>query len=213
MCGNGQFLQTRLAKILRIDIDTKSGGKNYTPAGSGILGALPEIWDYGLRNPWRLSFDGCTGDMFIGDVGEDTHEELDHELAGQGAKNYGWRCYEGAEACPTCDNTGCPCDPSGFTPPLVSFDRSVATTVIGGYVYRGSAIPALRGMYVFAAWGLTRAWVLDPATGYAFQADGTGNNFFGVNTLVFPTSLGQDLTGEIYILNWGGEVFRVDPGP
>ncbi|HVY46854.1 MAG TPA: PQQ-dependent sugar dehydrogenase [Minicystis sp.] len=213
-CGNGQFLQTMLGKIHRLDVDHPSGGKAYTPAGANIAGALPEIFDYGLRNPWRLSFDGCTGDLFIGDVGQNTHEEVDREPAvnGQvpGGKNYGWRCYEGAEACPTCDNTGCPCDPTNFTMPLVSLDRSIAQTVIGGYVYRGSAIPALRGMYLFSDAGDHKVWILDPASNYAFQADGQGNDNFGGNTLSQPVSFGQDDHGEVYVVDRTGEVFRVD---
>ncbi len=110
--GNGQDLNVMLGKIHRID-PVESGSDPYTTPPDNMTGGLPEIWDYGLRNPFRFTFDGCTGDLYIGDVGQDTHEEVDIEKAGEGRKNYGWNITEGLG----CRGTTTGCDQTGITPP------------------------------------------------------------------------------------------------
>jgi glucose/arabinose dehydrogenase len=204
-CGNGQFAQTLLGKILRIDVDTPSGGDPYTPMGA-VPGALPEIWSLGLRNPWRFGFDPCTADFYIGDVGQDEREEINFEPAAEGGRNYGWRCREGDGPLNNGNNENCPCG-GPFEEPIVSIDQPSATTIIGGYVYRGTAIPALRGRYVFGDLGARRIWDVSQEDGFAFDLD--ANDHFGTTLPIQIVSFGQDLDGELYVVDIGGGVYRI----
>lgn len=196
--GNGQNLDTLLGKILRLDVD---GTATYlvppdNPFASG--GGKAEIWLYGLRNPWRLSFDRETGDLWIGDVGQNAWEEVDVARAGVGGLNFGWRVMEGTH-CYNADT----CQRDGLTPPATDYGRDLGCTVIGGYVYRGAAYDFLRGAYLFADYCSGNLFALDAgASGYAPPTPvGSGGN--GI------AALGQDASGELYVLNLDGTISRV----
>jgi len=196
--GNGQRLDTLLGKILRLDVD---GGETYlippsNPFAKG--GGKPEIWLYGLRNPWRMSFDRETGDLWIGDVGQGAWEEVDVARAGNSALNFGWRVMEGTH-CYNADS--CPQD--GLTMPATDYGHDQGCTVIGGYVYRGSLYEFLRGAYLFADYCSGNLFALDAsATAYAPPTRvGGGNN--GI------AAWGQDADGELYVLALDGTISKV----
>jgi glucose/arabinose dehydrogenase len=201
--GNAQSLGTLLGKMLRIS-PRPSGGEPYgVPPDNPFTGrddARPEIWAYGLRNPWRYSFDRETGDLWIGDVGQNAWEEIDVELAGSdGGLNYGWDRFEGSHPF---EGT----DADGLVPPVFEYPTGGGCAVTGGYVYRGSAIPDLVGAYVFADFcqGSIEAFVL--RDGEARQHRELG---IGVDGLA---SFGEDAEGELYVLSLAGGVYRVVPG-
>jgi len=187
--GNGQNLQTLLAKMLRIDVDSApAAGLAYAippdnPFAGG--GGRPEIWAYGLRNPWRFSFDRPSGRMFIADVGQNRYEEVD--LGHKGA-NYGWNIMEGLH----CFNPASGCDQTGLTLPIAEYDHSVGEAVIGGYVYRG-AITELQGKYVFA-----------DLTGKVFTLTEGPPGTWTRALLLLPgteiSALGLDGAGELYVV-------------
>jgi glucose/arabinose dehydrogenase len=200
--GNGQNLGTLLGKLLRID---PRGGTPYAiPADNPFVntpGAKGEIWSYGLRNPWRFSFDSGTGDLLIGDVGQNDWEEIDWAPASsKGGENYGWGQMEGTH--PFRGGT----EPENHVPPVHEYDRSnFACSVTGGYVYRGKAIPALRGQYVFSDYcdGTIRS--LQMKNGKV-----TAVNDLGVNGGEI-ISFAQDRNGELYVFTIGGSLSRIDP--
>ncbi|MEU6764123.1 PQQ-dependent sugar dehydrogenase [Streptomyces sp. NPDC046853] len=200
--GNGQNLDTLLGKLLRID---PRGAKPYAiPSDNPFVGdpkAKDEIWAYGLRNPWRFSFDAGTGDLFIGDVGQSAWEEIDRAPASsKGGENYGWSQMEGNH--PFRDGT----EPANHVPPVYEYDRTgLGCSVTGGYVYRGKAIPDLRGQYVFSDYcdGTIRA--LQMKDGKVTGADDLGVNGGEVISFV------QGGKGELYVLDIGGSVYRIDP--
>ena len=153
--GNGQNLNTLLGKMLRIDVNGRDVNGAYSIPPDNLATAtgqqaLPEIWAYGLRNPWRFSFDACTQDLYIGDVGQNTLEEIDFLPANTPAgANFGWRLMEGPNCRPN-DQACAQADLSSMTLPIDSYPRTVGVSVTGGYVYRGSNIPGLRGRYIYA---------------------------------------------------------------
>jgi glucose/arabinose dehydrogenase len=208
--GNGQRLDTWLGKMLRLDVDAAPAGRAYgIPAGNMTRGgALPENWSYGWRNPWRFSFDSCTGDLYVGDVGQGRFEEIHYEPAGFGGRNYGWKVLEG-NAC----LEGSSCDRAGKTPPILEYPRSWGCSVTGGYVYRGSAIPALRGHYFYADYCTGNIGRLRVENGVAVDAeDITGDiNPDDVNEI---TSFGIDPSGEMLVIDrtdmTGGVVYRIE---
>ena len=202
--GNGQSLDTRWGKLLRLDVD--SATKPYgIPAGNMPgSGVTQEIWDYGLRNPWRFSFDACTSDLYIGDVGQGAWEEIDIEPVGQGNKNYGWRRYEGKH----CYNPqACDLMDPQFTLPVVDYPHGPDCSVNGGFVYRGKSIPALRGTYFYGDYCTGNIWTLSWANGTA--AAPILNADLHAGDKVF-SSFGQDNLGEIYVLTLPGVVYRID---
>jgi glucose/arabinose dehydrogenase len=181
---------------------------------------MKEIWLLGLRNPFRDSFDRLTGRLFIGDVGQNTREEVDVQLPSNpgGGENYGWRDREGFiqnPAYPT--TTPSPTPSPARVDPIIDFDRSIATTVIGGYVYRGKQIPALQGTYVFGDHGVDKI--------FTFNYDGgaLATNFQDITGQLFPTSVGnfslgapgsfgEDANGELYICDINnGAIFKIVP--
>ena len=207
---SGQTMNTMLGKILRIDVD---GGSPYAiPASNpfvGVGGALDEIWSYGLRNPWRFSFDRANGDMYIGDVGQGEFEEVSFQPgASIGGENYGWRIAEGFE----CLGGGGTCGTNpGFTPPIHAYAHTEGRSITGGYVYRGSAIASLQGTYFFADFSFSRIWSFDydgaTVSNFAERtADLTPYNGGAVNSIA---SFGEDGAGEIYICDHFGEIFRI----
>ena len=197
---HAQNLGSLLGKMLRID---PRGGVPYAiPSDNpfvGVSGARPEIWAYGLRNPWKYTFDRVTGDLWIGDVGQSLWEEIDFQPAGSsGGQNYGWNPMEGTR--PYQGGT----EPANHTPPVYEYSHAQGCSVTGGYVYRGTKIPSLFGTYLFSDWCAGRIWSLAGAAGTRIALD-TG--------LVVPSiaAFGQDNSGELYALSLTGPVFRVDP--
>jgi hypothetical protein len=199
--NNGQNLNTLLGKLLRIDVDS---GSPYAIPGSnpfvGVAG-LDEIWAYGLRNPWRFSFDRDTGDLWIGDVGQGSWEEVDHQpAASAGGENYGWRLMEGAH----CYNPPEDCDMTGLVLPVHEYSHgSNNCSITGGYLYRGS-VPQLAGLYLFGDYCTGRVWAYNPDTDVATQilTDQTVGNVL---------SFGEDAAGEVYILT-GSTLWRLETG-
>jgi len=202
---NAQDLSVMLGKILRLDVDHTSTGLNYAvPPGNPFLespddpATLAEIWAYGLRNPWRMSFDRLTGDLYIGDVGAGTWEEVDVQLASSGGgQNYGWPMYEGD----TCYSG--PCDSTGKVFPVTVYDHSGGRCAIsGGYVYRGPAYPALHGYYFYG----------DYCSGdmYALADDsGTWVVTSLPDTSYSISSFGEDEQGEVYVVDLNGAIYRL----
>ncbi|QSP95475.1 PQQ-dependent sugar dehydrogenase [Marinobacter salinisoli] len=188
--GNrAQDLSTRLGKILTLNADG-------SPSGNDVSGAVPEIFAYGLRNPWRWSFDRQTGDLWAGDVGENRFEEINRITRGG---NYGWRCFEGFE------ETGNSCENSGpFVEPVSAYGRGDGVSVTGGYVYRGTSIPALQGSYLFADFGSGTLWAL------AQQQDGSYQRRTLLETGYNVASFGEGRDGELYLVTFQG-LFRIDP--
>ncbi|WP_437648463.1 PQQ-dependent sugar dehydrogenase [Sorangium sp. So ce362] len=209
--NNGQNIDVKLAKILRIDVDNHPTA----PAGN-LTGGDPDIWDYGLRNPWRFSFDRCRGDLYIGDVGGRLFEEINIEPRGQGHKNYGWSVTEGATCLKASQSPGC--DSSTITPPVKRYDHDNGDgSVTGGYVYRGSKIPALRGKYLYGDFASDRVWMFTWKDGVATPAMPTqlgtslSQDLDSVSTIEGLASFGEDAAGELYIVSYGGTIFRIDP--
>jgi glucose/arabinose dehydrogenase len=204
--GRGQSLTDLLGSILRIDI---SSGTSYTvPPDNpfvGTAGARPEVWSYGLRNPWRFSFDPATGDLYVGDVGEGQWEEVDYSSAAEGAGrglNYGWSLMEGRH-CVRAQG----CDQSGLTLPVLEYGHTDGCSVIGGYVYRGAAIPGFRGNYLYADYcsGWVRSFRMEAGT----PMDKTDWPTLRPGGQV--TSFGQDAAGELYLLTQQGGVYKIVP--
>ncbi len=197
---NGQNLGILLSKILRID-PAKSGTAAYSvPADNpfvGRVGARPETWMWGLRNPWRFSFDRTTGDLWIGDVGQDKYEEVDFALKGDKGVNWGWSAREGMHA-----YRGLP--PSDARDPILETKHSDGTcAIVGGYVYRGKAIPALNGVYVFG----------DDCRPDLVGVAGSGGDVMSQRdlgpTVEALTTFGEDTAGELYAVARGGTVYRI----
>jgi glucose/arabinose dehydrogenase len=236
--GNAQWNQTLLGKMLRIHVDPATG--TYTiPSGNPFANAAPpvkqEIWLLGLRNPFRDSFDRLTNRMFIGDVGQDTREEVDVQQASNpdGGENYGWRDREGfvqnpayATATPTPTPSPPRVDPIFDYPHPAPPSGLAGQTVIGGYVYRGKQIPALTGTYVFADYlgpegpgnpnDLGRIYTLNFDGTTASNPQDITTELFPTSTgdynLVNPTSLGEDANGELYICDISaGSVYKIVP--
>jgi glucose/arabinose dehydrogenase len=201
--GNGQSLSTRLGKMLRIDPRPSDGGQFGVPRDNpfrGREGAEPLIWAYGLRNPWRYSFDRETGDLWIGDVGQSSLEEIDFQPAdSKGGENYGWNTMEGSEP----HAGGAPDD---VVLPVDEYPTGEGCAVTGGYVYRGLAIPNLYGAYLYGDFcaGFVRGIVLK-------ERRVTQRREFGIEVSSL-SSFGEDQNGELYLLSLGGEVFRIAPG-
>jgi len=208
--GNGQKLSTLLGKFLRIDVDRTSGNLPYAiPPDNPFVdqaGARAEIWSYGWRNPWRFAFDRLTGDLWVGDVGQNAWEEVDVEPRGsQGGLNYGWNVMEGTH----CYNPSQNCDRSGKVLPVAEYNHNTGVSITGGEVYRGKAFPVLDGLYVYADYGSKRLWAIGPApTGPG--ADGGWRNAQVATLAGSPTSFGLDEDGEIYVAFDGGAVHRLE---
>jgi glucose/arabinose dehydrogenase len=218
--GNAQNLTTLLGKLLRIQINSAAGTASI-PANNPFVntsGARGEIFAYGLRNPFRDSFDRLTGRLFIGDVGQDTREEIDVQLPSNpnGGENYGWRLREGTIATPSGNPVVGGSPPPGNVEPILDYPRSTGGTTIGGYVYRGKQIPALTGTYVFGDYLNTKIFTLnyDGVAASNFQAI-TGQLFptsVGGFNLANPSGFGEDANGEIYIADIGnGNVYKIVP--
>jgi glucose/arabinose dehydrogenase len=204
--NRGQELTDTLGSILRIDV--RSTEPYGVPADNPFVqSGAPEVWSYGLRNPWRFSFDRATGDLYIADVGERGWEEVDISTAAQGGgrgANYGWNIMEGAH-CFLAEG----CDQTGLTLPVLEYSHEEGCSITGGYVYRGSAIPALEGHYLYA--DLCQRWVR------SFRyADGAVTEQTDRPSLTPPgavLSFGEDAVGELYILDAAGRVSKIVADP
>jgi glucose/arabinose dehydrogenase len=201
---NGQDLSTLLGKILRID-PRPSGGRPYSiPRSNPFLGrsnARPEIYSYGLRNPWRFSFDRQRGDLWIGDVGQGAFEEIDFRLRGAGlGVNFGWNAFEGRAAFPG----GGPVRGRAPVGPVAQYSHGKGCSVTGGYVYRGSKVPALQGRYAFADYCTGRLWTMRAGPKPGGLREETGR--LGVK-LSNVTSFGEGLAGEVYVIA-NGALYR-----
>jgi glucose/arabinose dehydrogenase len=197
---NAQNLRSMLGKMLRIDPRPSKGRSYSIPPDNPFVGGrgLPEIWAYGLRNPWRYSFDRETGDLWIADVGQDAREEIDVQPAdSQGGENYGWDGYEGT--LPFEDPA-----PRETVAPVYDYGRDLGGTVIGGYVYRGSAIPELRGAYVFGDLFNPDLRLLVP------RGNSVRHLELGIQVDNLA-SFGEDHDGELYALSLSGPVYRLVP--
>ncbi len=205
--NNGQKKTTFLGKMLRLDVDSASNGLNYSiPPDNPFVNDpsfYPEIWSYGWRNAWRYSFDRLTGDLWIGEVGQDTWEEIDFEPANTPGRNYGWRCYEGTH---TYNTSGCQ-GASAYTPPIYEYNHSAANgcSVTGGFIYRGSQYPDLYGRYVFADYCSGRFWQIRP------NANGTFTTQILANLTAYEYSaFGEDKNGELYVAGYSsGKIYKI----
>ena len=202
--NNGQNLGTLLGKILRIDVD--SGLPFTVPPDNpfvGIGGARDEIWSFGLRNPWRFSFDRLTGDMFIGDVGQNSWEEVNFQPSTTtGGENYGWRLMEGK----SCFNPTTNCNNGTLTLPILVYNHSVGCSVTGGYRYRGSKNPALNGLYLYGDFCTGIIW--------GAQEDGLGgwSTTVLLDTNFNISTFGEDESGEVYFAHLSatdGAIYQV----
>ena len=199
---NGQNIASRLGKILRID---PIGQVTYTvpTTNSFSAGQDPVVWAWGLRNPWRNSFDRLTGDLYIGDVGSGTWEEIDFVPAGSTAGlNYGWNRREG----PVSSGLSNCSDNPPYVSPVLAHDHGVGNSITGGYVYRGAKYPWLQGKYFYADYGAGKVWIATQASPGVFYSSQLTSNF-GANTL---SSWGEDAAGELYLVNINGTVYRLD---
>jgi glucose/arabinose dehydrogenase len=206
--GNGQLTTTLLGKMLRVNV--VAGG--YTipvgnpfpvvnaacgrpPADGTGAADCPEIFAWGLRNPWRWSFDRSGGALWVGDVGQGAREEIDRVVAGG---NFGWRCREGTLV------TGLPCGPSqGLLPPVAEYGRDRGASVTGGYVYRGQTIPGLVGRYVFGDFVSGTLWHIAESTQPTMQMSA------GFASGLSIASFAEDVEGELYVVHYGGALYRV----
>jgi glucose/arabinose dehydrogenase len=180
--GNGQNPDTLLGTIVRLEVD----------------GGQPEVWQYGLRNPWRFSFDRQTGDLYIGDVGQNIWEEINFLPAGQSGANFGWNFFEGNHA-----YEGSPPDGLELVFPVAEYAHEGSCSVTGGYVYRGAELPDWNGVYVYGDFCSGEIW------GLVQSGDGEWQNqlLYNLNQLI--TSFGQDEAGEIYLVGRAGGVFKL----
>ena len=205
--NNAQQTNTRLGKVLRIDVDATDAGEYGIPSGNLASSEAPEIYHYGLRNPWRFSFDGCRGDLYLGDVGQNDWEELNVVPNGMAHVNFGWKVCEGLHL----RGSGMPCDHDEFMAPVAEYGRDVGESITGGYVYRGSLVPSLRGTYFYG----------DYSTGAVFSFRYVNGEMTDVRELTEEfgtfggvlTSFGQDFNGEVYLVRRTGAIQRIEAAP
>ena len=199
--GNGQNLGTLLGSILRIDVSELSGPADYAiPADNPFvdtIGARGEIWAFGLRNPWRFSFDSETGLLWVGDVGQGSWEEID--VIAKGA-NYGWNTMEGLH----CYSPAGGCDQSGLNVPIAEYGHSQGRcSITGGYMYRGDQTPSLHGYYIYGDYCSGDIWAL------AYDGNAVAENMLLAESGLSITSFGEDLAGNLYILDRAGGIYTL----
>ena len=200
--GHGQDLGSLLGKMLRIEVDRPADGKPYSiPADNpfvGVAGVQPEIWAYGFREPWRFSFDRETGDLWIGDVGQDRFEEVTLARAGE---NHGWNVFEGAT--PFSEEYRRP--DAAYTPPVLSYPRRLGISVTGGHVYRGTKAPAIAGRYLFGDFESRRIWALRQENRETREVVEVGRCPSRV------VSFAEDADGELLVVGYdNGVIYRLD---
>lgn len=197
----GQRLDVLLGKMLRLDVDRQEPGRTYAiPPDNPFVAAgdaRQEIYAYGLRNPWRFSFDRVTKRLFVADVGQNDREEIDVVEAG---KNYGWRIMEGSICTPGVHPD---CDPEGLERPIAEYGRDEGITVIGGHVYRGTEIPDLCGVYLYGDFGSGKIW------GLRYDGRQVSAQKEVMDTDLLISSFGEDEEGNLYVLDLRGVVYRL----
>jgi len=195
--GNGQSLTTVLGKILRITTTGAIPADNpFVGMGGGVRG---EIWAYGMRNPWRFSFDRLTGDLWCGDVGQNAIEEIDLVVKGG---NYGWNLFEGNNEYSNPGNV----DIDTTERPVVTYTHALGSSVTGGYVYRGPGVPGIVGAYVYGDFGSGRLWAL-------VWNGATVVSNTEIAGVAAPASFGEDFAGELYICSFDGSIYRLAENP
>nr|WP_087473508.1 PQQ-dependent sugar dehydrogenase [Nitrospira cf. moscoviensis SBR1015] len=205
LSNNAQTITTRLGKLLRLDPATGAACTNGGINPFVLTGGAQEIWSRGLRNPWRFSFDRVTNDLYIADVGQGAREEINVSPAPNAGRglNYGWRFMEGF----LCFDPATNCNQGGLTLPVLDYPHlSGACSVTGGYVYRGSAAPALRGTYFYADFcnGFVRS--------FRYQNSQATSQFeWPLLSRSGITSFGEDAQGELYLMTQGGSLFKIVP--
>lgn len=204
--GNrSQNLGVLLGKIMRLDVESTPASTGYrippTNPFVGRRGARPEIWAYGLRNPWRFSFDSATGDLWIGDVGQNSWEEVDRMTAGSRGWNFGWSLYEGSHFYKAKAKL------RGFAWPLAQYSHAEGEAVMGGYVYHGAAYPRMQGVYFFGDFGSGSIWGLQRSGGLWVRQ-------LLLSTPYAISAFGVDDSGELWVTDWNGGTIRhlVDTG-
>ncbi|MFQ6029822.1 MAG: PQQ-dependent sugar dehydrogenase, partial [Dehalococcoidia bacterium] len=200
--GNGQNPATLLGSILRIDPGGTGRNRNYSiPPDNPFVGSggfREEIWAYGLRNPWRFSFHTATGDLWVGDVGQNAFEEVDRVLPG---RNYGWNRLEGFHCFPASVRN---CPPEGLALPVTEYSLGGGNCAItGGYVYRGSRIPDLQGTYIYADFCSGRIW------GLRHDGQGVTDEALLLDSNLMIPSFAEDQRGELLILSFNGRIYRL----
>jgi glucose/arabinose dehydrogenase len=207
--NNSQNTNILLGKFLRLDVSNASVATPYTiPPDNPFIGKTnyrPEIWSVGWRNPWRFSFDRLTGDLWVGDVGQNAREEIDFEPAKTPGLNYGWRCREGSQ---NYNSNGCQSADAYIYPVFTYANPAQGCSVTGGFVYRGSKWPAFYGLYVFPDYCSGRWWILkrqsDGLINFEQVADLTNGEF---------SSLGEDRDGELYATGYSsGKIYKISYG-
>jgi glucose/arabinose dehydrogenase len=188
--GNGQNRQTLLGKMLRLDVDASV--------------PRPEILHMGLRNPWRYAFDRKTGDLYIADVGQDRYEEVNVVPAGAGPQNFGWNVVEGLH----CLRRG-PCDPTGMTPPVLEYTHKSGCSIIGGFVYRGRALPELDGIYFYGDYCTAGLWGFRYRDGQVVDSWDWKPVLDPDSRLATLSSFGEDADGELYLLSLDGPIYKM----
>lgn len=203
--GHGQNPATLLGSMLRIDVDEVPYSIPGDNPFAGSPSMAPETWAYGLRNPWRFSFDRSTGDLWIGDVGQNEIEEISFQPeSSEGGENYGWALLEGSQCYPSD-----PCDPAGTVLPVHEYDHTQGCSVTGGYVYRGSLNPDFRGRYFFGDLCQGTIWSFRLDGGEAIGLYDHSEDFGRVFDL---SSFGEDADGELYAVSLSGTIYRIiDP--
>jgi glucose/arabinose dehydrogenase len=200
--NNGQNPAVLLGKMLRIDVNTTTDGKPYgIPADNPFVDNpdfAPEVWAYGLRNPWRFSFDRETGDLYIADVGQNQWEEVNFQPTDStGGENYGWRIMEGKHV--YSNDTA----PGELVAPFAEYDHNNGCSVTGGYVYRGEQLPDLQGVYLFSDYCFGTIW-----SSYRDEAGAWRTNVF-MDTSHTVSSFGEDEAGELYVVNHNGTILQL----
>jgi glucose/arabinose dehydrogenase len=200
--NNAQNKSSLLGKLLRIDVDQTQGSLNYAipsdnPFKNNTQGFKEEIYAYGLRNPWRFSFDIQTGLLWCADVGQNAWEEID--IVNNGG-NYGWRCYEGNH---TYDMSKC--TDTNYIPPIWEYPHSEGISITGGYVYRGPNLPELFGKYIYADFGSKNIWAL------TYDGINPATNQLLLTASRAITSFGVDINNELYVVTYDGIIYRFTP--
>ncbi|MGL4610833.1 MAG: PQQ-dependent sugar dehydrogenase [Trueperaceae bacterium] len=195
---NAENLTKLLGKLLRLDVNDVNADTYTVPADNPWTvesGAATEIWAYGLRNPWKFSFDRATGDLYIGDVGQNLYEEINFQPASsKGGENYGWNAMEGLH----CFTETSDCDPSQFVLPILEYAHGEdGVSVTGGIVYRGQQLPDLQGLYFYADFASGKVWT-------ARNTEGIWSAELFEQTEFAIASFGEDEAGEMYLVDFGG---------
>ncbi|MDZ7683454.1 MAG: PQQ-dependent sugar dehydrogenase [Fodinibius sp.] len=199
---NAQDRSTLLGSILRIDVDNPGNGTDYgipsdNPYAENSQGFREEIYSFGLRNPWRFSFDAETGQLWAGDVSQNSYEEINVVEAGN---NYGWDIMEGMH----CYEPSSGCDQSGLAMPIWEYGRVEGISVTGGYVYRGASLNRLQGLYIYGDFGSGRIWALNNSD------PDNPENIQLLDTDILISSFGVDAEHEFYICGFGGSIYRLE---